>query len=123
MTRSTTSDPGRIATAISPSSSTRPTPSSVGRTSSFRAHDPDGADVAVTASLTDRVESFARAGGSVVLVPDESDWSSPLLERKRGDGSLWICTFRITEGHGAHPVGTELLNTVLERCLQGNDDP
>ena len=50
------------------------------------------------------------------MASERANHSSPLLERKLGDGTLWICTFRITEQYG-YPVGTELLNKVLERCL------
>lgn len=54
------------------------------------------------------------------MASERANHSSPLLERKFGDGTFWIRTFRITDQYGDHPVGTELLNNVLERSLGEN---
>ncbi|WP_101295578.1 glycoside hydrolase family 2 protein [Halegenticoccus soli] len=42
-----------------------------------------------------------------------ANWSSPLVRADVGDGPLRICTFRVTERYGDQPVGTLLLNRLI----------
>ncbi|WP_129115445.1 glycoside hydrolase family 2 protein [Halegenticoccus tardaugens] len=47
-----------------------------------------------------------------------ANWSSPLVRRDAGEGTLWICTFRVPEGYGAQPVGTCVLNRLIDGCKE-----
>lgn len=57
--------------------------------------------------MTDTVLEYARNGGNVLLLADR-------------DGSVCVCTVRVTEAYGNCPVTTVLLEELLATSLESS---
>ncbi|WP_276255992.1 glycoside hydrolase family 2 protein [Halomontanus rarus] len=47
-----------------------------------------------------------------------ANWSAAIATRNYGEGSVRLCTFRVADAYGTHPMATVLLDELLDRCLE-----